>query len=289
MPEAQDNATLQLISEDNIMFGTIYFDQNDPVASNDYTVKQLQMPSMYMGKDGESKASRYRPFHTSGFMVGKAQQRVFGMYSEAVYRNRATLKSRVEDNTSDKAASFILGETPKDVRDKLTSYKATTIKGAELIDVNNDTLPDKKAGHALHQVVYVEDGSFAGTFWITLENDKGDLQYQNLQIMDWPLAATTDLQKFPVGSKKIHWGHTCLAQSKVRGFYASLPEVGADTFDNLLKLGTNKQFVSLRSGQNDLRTWEIVPEAEWLPRKMFNSDAKAQLDAVKKMADGFES
>ncbi|MFS8180390.1 hypothetical protein ACMG4P_02405 [Pseudovibrio denitrificans] len=289
MPKVQDNATLQLISAENIMLGTIDFDEDDPVLSNDYTVKQLQMPSMYMGKDGDDEASRYRPFHDSGFLVGLAEQRVFGMYTEAVYQNQAGLKSTVKDNSNDKAESFILGQTPKEVREKLTALTATTIKSAELIDVNNDALPDKKAKHALHQIVFVDDGSFAGTFWMTLKDNKGNLQYHNLQIMDWPLAATTDVTKFPADRDHIHWGHTCIDQSKIRAFYESLPEVGAGTFDNLLKLGKFQQFLALRSGPNDLKIWTILPGHKWLPRSMFNSDAKAQLDAVKTMAAGFES
>ncbi|KZL18786.1 hypothetical protein PsAD2_02302 [Pseudovibrio axinellae] len=289
MPVVQDDATLQLISADNIMFGTIDFDKDDPVLSNDYTVKQLQMPSMYMGNDADVEASRYRPFHSSGFMVGQAQQRVFGMYSEAVYIQKATLKSTVVDNSSDKSASFILGKTPKEVRDKLTSFKAVTIKISDLIAANDESQPEKKAKHPLNQIVYVEDGAFAGTFWITLKDNKGNSKYNNLQIMDWDITSTSDIQKFPNEREKIHWGHTCIEHNKIRDFYAALPDVGSDSFDNLLKLGKYQQFLVLVSGKNDLKTWEILPNAEWLPRSMYNLNAKAQLDAVKLMASGFES
>lgn len=163
---AQTNPKLSIIEEDNIGFGTIRLNVNNPQIA----FAAMQLPSMYYGQRSSYLTTRYRPFHEHGFTITNAGTRIYAAAAGPripLGRNDVPINDHNVNgwngylHRTDDWLMFVLGVSLEDFRAQLTGIinKATKWTTETFLASN------PAANAPSSSVIYITSGALMGTFW----------------------------------------------------------------------------------------------------------------------------
>lgn len=300
----QNNASLQIINQNNIGFGTIRLQQEAYASNYRYNLNFAagQLPSIYLGQDPaiSNDTVRLRPLHAHGFLATTGATRLYFAVAGLPMENpHNALTTRLEHVVGPiyKSRYYVfvrLGVTRSDFNQVITDL---------INDSRHMTTAQLQAANAAKNVrepthtVYVNQGDLSGTFWgfkhagweHSFFGSNVNNLYRPLNLMDFPIQGgevgtaqgignqyRASLDLIPRDRRRVHSGHSLIDGNGLQAYYAAQPDpsgvnviTGQQLWDRLFRLGQYRQFFGAETNGVQIQQREILPGGQVFPQSLF--------------------